>query len=166
MIAGPGLREAEAEVADIAAGQPGTRHLVEPTAEEALAALDGARLAHVAAHGEFRADNPLFSCLHLADGPLTAYDLQRLRQPPLRARAVLVRVGPDGRRRRRRAARPGRGAAASAGTRAVIASTALVPDHETRELMLRLHAALAARAPRQRGTRSGCGRKPSPAGSS
>ena len=83
VIAGPGLREAESEVADIAAGRPGTRHLVEPTAEEALAALDGARLAHVAAHGEFRADNPLFSCLHLADGPLTAYDLQRLRQPPL-----------------------------------------------------------------------------------
>ena len=141
-LAGPGLRAAEAEVADLAAATPGTRLLVEPTAEEALAALDGARLAHVAAHGEFRADNPLFSCLHLADGPLTAYDLQRLRQPPL----VLVLSSCESGLTGVAAGDELLGLAAvllSSGTRAVIASTALVPDHETRDLMLRLHAALA-----------------------
>lgn len=52
------------------------------TAAAVLAALDGARLAHVAAHGTFRADSPLFSALRLADGPLTGYDLQRLHRAP------------------------------------------------------------------------------------
>jgi hypothetical protein len=142
VIAGPGLRAAEAEVAEIAAGRPGTRLLVEPSADEALAALEGARLAHVAAHGEFRADNPLFSCLHLADGPLTAYDLQRLHQPPL----ILVLSSCESGLTGVAAGDELLGLAAvllAAGTRTVIASTALVPDAETRDLMLRLHAALA-----------------------
>ena len=47
-----------------------------------LRALDGADVAHVAAHGSFRADNPLFSSLLLADGPLTVYDLERLGSAP------------------------------------------------------------------------------------
>ena len=47
-----------------------------------LAALDGAAVAHIACHGEFRADNPLFSHLQLIDGPLTVYDLSALRRPP------------------------------------------------------------------------------------
>ncbi len=52
------------------------------TVEAALRALDGAKLAHVACHGRFRSDSPLFSSLELADGPLTALDLQRLRRAP------------------------------------------------------------------------------------
>jgi CHAT domain-containing protein len=47
-----------------------------------LSALDGAGLAHIAAHGGFRSDNPMFSHLRLADGPLTVYDLERLTHPP------------------------------------------------------------------------------------
>ena len=42
---------------------------------------DGAALVHLAAHGDVRADNPLFSSLLLADGPLTVYDLERLPAP-------------------------------------------------------------------------------------
>lgn len=34
-----------------------------------------AALIHVAAHGEFRPDAPLFSCIELADGPLTTADI-------------------------------------------------------------------------------------------
>jgi len=47
-----------------------------------LDAIDGARLVHIAAHGTFRADSPLFSSLRLDDGPLTVYDLERLRRAP------------------------------------------------------------------------------------
>lgn len=36
-------------------------------------AIDGARLVHVAAHGTFRADSPLFSALELHDGPNEGY---------------------------------------------------------------------------------------------
>jgi CHAT domain-containing protein len=46
--------------------------------------MDGAALVHVAAHGTFRADSPLLSALELDDGPLTVYDLQRLRRAPYR----------------------------------------------------------------------------------
>ena len=52
------------------------------TASRVLEALDGAWLAHIAAHGDFRADSPLFSSLRLHDGPLTVYDFEQLRRAP------------------------------------------------------------------------------------
>jgi tetratricopeptide (TPR) repeat protein len=54
------------------------------TADKVLHALDGAWLAHIAAHGTFRADSPLFSSLRMYDGPLTVYDFERLRRAPYR----------------------------------------------------------------------------------
>jgi CHAT domain-containing protein len=49
-----------------------------------LAAIDGAGLARIAAHGTFRADSPMFSSLRLDDGPMTVHDLERLRRAPFR----------------------------------------------------------------------------------
>jgi hypothetical protein len=49
-----------------------------------LDALDGAWLAHIAAHGTFRADSPMFSSLRLHDGPLTVYDFEQLQRAPYR----------------------------------------------------------------------------------
>ncbi len=49
-----------------------------------LAALDGAGLVHIASHGDFRADSPMFSSLRMVDGPLTVHDLERLRSAPHR----------------------------------------------------------------------------------
>ena len=54
----------------------------EASADAVLAALDGALLAHIAAHGIFRSDNPMFSSLRLYDGPITVIDLQRLKSAP------------------------------------------------------------------------------------
>ncbi len=54
------------------------------TTQRVVHAMDGAWLAHVAAHGTFRAESPLFSSLRLDDGPLTVHDLERLRQAPYR----------------------------------------------------------------------------------
>jgi tetratricopeptide (TPR) repeat protein len=54
------------------------------TADKVLHALDGAWLAHIAAHGIFRADSPLFSSLRMHDGPLTVYDFERLQRAPYR----------------------------------------------------------------------------------
>ena len=70
-------------------------------AEQVMAAMDGAWLVHMAAHGTFRADSPLFSAIELDDGPLTVYDLERLKQAPYRVvlsscdSAVGVAVGAD-----------------------------------------------------------------------
>ena len=71
------------------------------TVQATLAAFDGAALAHVAAHGMFRADNPLFSSLRLADGPLTVYDLEGIGHAP---RTVVLAACDTA----RHTARPGR----------------------------------------------------------
>jgi CHAT domain-containing protein len=49
-----------------------------------LSALDGAWLGHIAAHGSFRADSPIFSSLRMWDGPLTVYDFEQLDRAPYR----------------------------------------------------------------------------------
>jgi tetratricopeptide (TPR) repeat protein len=86
LVAGPGLETDGAEVHDVAARYPGANLLTgdDATADNVLAALEGASLAHIAAHGTFRADNALFSSLRLADGELTVHDLERLHHPPHR----------------------------------------------------------------------------------
>ena len=103
LLAGPGLGTGGAEVPILARRRPDAVHLAgeDATVEAALHALDGARLAHVAAHGRFRADSPLFSSLELADGPLTVHDLERLEGGAAPDGAVGLRV----RRARARSAR-------------------------------------------------------------
>lgn len=84
LVAGPGLDGAAAEIDTLSSVYPGAHVLTgrDATVAATLRALDGADVAHVAAHGSFRADNPLFSSLLLADGPLTVYDLERLGSAP------------------------------------------------------------------------------------
>jgi tetratricopeptide (TPR) repeat protein len=83
---GPGLASDGAEVPAVARLYDDATVLTGPeaTAEKVLYELDGAWLAHVAAHGVFRADSPLFSSLRMHDGPLTVYDFEQLRQAPYR----------------------------------------------------------------------------------
>jgi tetratricopeptide (TPR) repeat protein len=88
LVRGPGLASRGAEVPQLAADY--TVGDLEPvvlgdgsaTVAQVMNAIDGARLVHIAAHGTFRADSPLFSALQLDDGPLTVYDLERLRRGP------------------------------------------------------------------------------------
>lgn len=86
LVHGPGLVSQGLEVTRVAAGYADPLLLGggTATAQAVLQALDGADLAHIAAHGSFRADSPLFSALHLDDGPLTVHDLQRLHRAPRR----------------------------------------------------------------------------------
>lgn len=140
---GPGLPHAEAEIGDLARRYPLAKPLVgaDATAQAVAEALDGAQLAHIAAHGRFRSDNPLFSSLELADGPLTVYDLEGIRQAP----ATLVLSACDA---ALSGIRPGdelmgvASAVFALGTRTLIASVAPVGDAETRKLMNVFHGAL------------------------
>jgi tetratricopeptide (TPR) repeat protein len=86
LVGGPDLAAASAEIKHLAELYPEADVLADGTATAAsvLAALDGAWLAHVAAHGTFRADNPLFSALRLVDGPLTVYDMEAIARAPHR----------------------------------------------------------------------------------
>lgn len=89
LVHGPGLATGAAEVPLLASQYSGLHDVTvlgagTATAAGVLEAIDGAGLAHIAAHGMFRADSPLFSALQLDDGPLTVYDLERLRRAPRR----------------------------------------------------------------------------------
>jgi tetratricopeptide (TPR) repeat protein len=83
---GPGLLTDGAEVPLVAQLYDEVTMLSgdQATAGRVLSALDGAWLAHIAAHGRFRADSPLFSSLRMHDGPLTVYDFEQLRRAPYR----------------------------------------------------------------------------------
>jgi len=144
LVAGPGLESGGAEVPVLAERLDGAVLLDGPaaTVADVLAALDGADLAHLATHGRFRADSPLFSALDLADGPLTVHDLERLRRAPYRVvlsaceSGVLAPVG----------AQELLGLAAalfSIGTAGLVSSVAEVNDAATADLMVRLHDGLA-----------------------
>ena len=84
LVTGPGLSTGESEVTALSPLHDLARSVGGPqaTVAGALAILEGARLAHLAAHGTFRADAPMFSSLLLDDGPLTVHDLDRLERPP------------------------------------------------------------------------------------
>lgn len=84
LVAGPGLALADAEVAAIATIRPASsvRHGADATVDGVLDGLSHAATAHLAAHGSFRLDNPLFSSLYLHDGPLHAYELSDLSSAP------------------------------------------------------------------------------------
>jgi len=83
---GPGLITNGAEVPVVARLYDDVTVLADgtATAERVLAAIDGSWLAHIAAHGSFRADSPLFSSLRMYDGPLTVYDFEQLHRAPHR----------------------------------------------------------------------------------
>lgn len=143
LLVGPGLGSGGAEVPAVAAQDPGARVLEggAATVSAALAALDGASLAHVAAHGHFREDSPLFSSLTLADGPLMVHDLQRLEQPPHRVVLSACESGvmqPVGDQELLGLA----AALLSMGTAGVVSSLAEVDDAATVEVMVALHARL------------------------
>ncbi|TDV57488.1 CHAT domain-containing protein [Actinophytocola oryzae] len=86
LVRGPGLASSGGEIPHLAAAYPDA-HVIEneaATASAVLRTIDGSSLVHLAAHGRFRADSPMFSSIRLADGPLTVYDFQQLRRTPYR----------------------------------------------------------------------------------
>jgi tetratricopeptide (TPR) repeat protein len=144
LVGGPRLDAAEAELALLAERYPDATVLANGAATTArvLAALDGSWLAHVAAHGTFRGDNPLFSSLQLADGPLTVYDLESLGRAPYRLVLSSCESG--------RAAPAGAdellGLASSMmpmGTAGIIAAVVPVSDRVTPGIMDSLHERVA-----------------------
>nr|MDT0660485.1 CHAT domain-containing protein [Micromonospora sp. DSM 115978] len=147
LAAGPRLAAADTEVRLLGEVLPAATSLTgtDATVAAVTAAMDGAGLAHIAAHGTFRADNPLFSTLELADGPLTAYEMERLPRPPGCVVLSACDAGLSG-------VRPGdevmgfTAVLLALGTRSLIAAVLPVPADLTIELMLDLHRRMRAGA--------------------
>jgi CHAT domain-containing protein/tetratricopeptide (TPR) repeat protein len=143
LVAGPRLPEAIGEIDALARvwGDAVVHTGGAATVGAVTASFGGARLVHIAAHGAFRADNPLFSALELADGPLTAYELERLPAAPGCLIASACDSGLSD-------VRPGdelMGFAAvlfGQGVRTLIASLLPVPSAGTVTLMVHLHQRL------------------------
>ena len=142
LVAGPGLSRAEAEVGALARLHPGATVLSGPDATPAAtaAAWVGARVVHVAAHGRHQQENPLFSSLELAGGPLMGYDLHRLDRPAALVVLAACDLGLAD-------VRPGdetvgmTSALLAAGTSTVVAAVARVADESAAGLMTRFHTA-------------------------
>lgn len=140
LVAGPRLPAADAEVTTLACRYPTATVLcgADASSHAVLTAMDGAELVHIAAHATLRADNPLFSAIELADGPLTVYDLEGLATAPrtvvlpaCRSGVTTVRAGDE---------LLGLVSALLAlGTRTVIASVLQVRDTSAAELMTATH---------------------------
>ncbi len=145
LVAGPDLEHAAREVTEIARSYPGCRPLLAgaATVSAALAALDGAPLAHLAAHGHHDQENFLFSRVDLADGPLMAYDIQQLTAAPRHVVLSSCDVG-------RTVVRPGEeilgftAALLYMGTATVTSSVTRVGDDAAVGIMTAYHRLLAA----------------------
>ncbi|MEU6357838.1 CHAT domain-containing protein, partial [Streptomyces sp. NPDC047072] len=145
LVRGPGLATGGAEVPQLADryGSATVLEHDEARVPRVLRELDGAALAHIAAHGEFRADSPLFSALRMADGPLIVHDFERLDRSPYRIilsccdTARFASVGADELLGLVTALLP-------LGTAGVVACSAPVNDEAVVPLMLALHKGVGA----------------------
>ncbi|AWT47906.1 MULTISPECIES: CHAT domain-containing protein [Streptomyces] len=145
LVRGPGLASGGAEVPELAGHYSDPTVLDEEHARvpRVLRELDGAALAHIAAHGTFRNDSPLFSALRMSDGPLIVHDFERLARSPYRLilsccdTARFASVGADELLGLVTALLP-------LGTAGVVAASAPVNDAAVVPLMLALHKGLGA----------------------
>lgn len=147
VAAGPALTRAGGEIETIAGLYPGANLITadESDPELVLKSLDGASVAHIAAHGHHEPDNVLFSRLDFGLGPLNAYELLGLDQPP--GHVVLsscdlgrstVAVGNE--------TLGFTAALLHAGTSTVVSSLGRVPDDMAAEMMIEYHKRCAAGA--------------------
>jgi len=146
-LAGPDLLRSGAEAQAVAKAWPGGDALVGPDATTAAfrAAMGSATVLHVAAHGVHQPENPLFSFVRMADGPVFAHELDQTARAPEHVVLSACEVGLA-------TIRPGDEALGLAsvllhlGTRSVIASVARVGDEVAEQAMSAYHQRLAAGA--------------------
>jgi len=140
-VAGPGLARAAVEASAVAAQWSGEA-LADATSAVAATALGEYDLVHVAAHGRHEADNPFFSSVRLADGPLFAHELESV---DTLAQCLVLSACEVG----QWTVRPGdeplglTTALLQLGARCVVAGVARVADDAAADVMVRMHALMA-----------------------
>ncbi len=143
-LAGPGLALSGPEVQGVAATWTGgvaadSEHGSAAALAKALVTSD---LVHIAAHGQHNRDNPLFSSIRMADGPLYAYDVPP--DEPVAGHIVLSACDLGLTTPRAGGEVLGLTAALlSIGATSVVSSVSRVDDTTAYETMLRYHRLLA-----------------------
>ncbi len=143
-MAGPGLTFSGSEVEGVAASWRGgvAADSEHGTAAGLARALVGNDLVHIAAHGHHNHDNPLFSSIRMADGPLYAYDIPP--DEPVAGHVVLSACDLGLTSPRTGGEVLGLTAALlGIGARSVVSSVSRVDDTTAYETMLRYHRLLA-----------------------
>jgi tetratricopeptide (TPR) repeat protein len=146
---GPSLRRASGEAAAVAQAWADRAQVsvADPSVAHGLVrAMSIDDVVHVAAHGTHQVQSPLFSSVHLHDGPVFAHELQAA---GVRARHVVLSACEVG----SATFRPGEeqlglaAAVLSLGARSAVAAVSPVPDEVAADTMLRHHRALARGVP-------------------
>lgn len=143
-LAGPALIASEQEARAVTRTWGGELVVGDAaTTAATLRALTRADVLHVAAHGSHREDNPLFSSLRLADGPLYAYEIDPVHEAPhcvtlsaCEAGLVTLRPGDEGLGLTH--------VLLHVGVVSVVAGVARVRDDVAAVTMQRVHALMAA----------------------
>ena len=143
IVEGPGLDHGAGEVDAVAEfyNDPIILRGTQATVQAVSDLLTSTDLVHVVAHGRRRIDNALFSGIELVDGPLMAYDIERLRSTPQTVVLSCCDLGA--------ANSQGAfgllgfsGALVSRGTSQVAAAVLPVSDEMSKAVMVRLHDAI------------------------
>ncbi|AEE45127.1 CHAT domain-containing protein [Cellulomonas fimi] len=142
-VAGPGLRHADDEAREVGAAWPQGRSVVgaDATVARMIELLGSPGIVHLAAHGRHEPDNPLFSSVRLADGPLFAHELDAGGRTPDLVVLSSCEVG-------RASVRAGGEALGMAsvllrrGVGCVVAAIAPLPDETAMRVMTHVHALL------------------------
>jgi CHAT domain-containing protein len=143
-LAGPDLEHSAEEADAVGAAWPGSRVLTGTgaTRAEFAAAMSSATVVHAAAHGVHQPENPLFSSVRMADGPVFAHELDQSARAPAHVVLSACEVGLA-------TIRPGDEALGLAsvllhlGTRSVVAGVARVGDDIAAPTMAAYHSKLA-----------------------
>ncbi|MET0233725.1 MAG: CHAT domain-containing protein [Kibdelosporangium sp.] len=147
LVRAPGLPAAVGEIDKLGAHHS-TANLISgerATVSAVLQALDGAELAHIAAHGAHEPENALFSKLEMADGALFAHEMAGLSKPPRQVVLAACELALN-------RIRPGdealgfASALLASGSQTVIAPLSRVGDHAAAAAMDDYHRGLAAGA--------------------
>ncbi|MBY5163464.1 tetratricopeptide repeat protein [Salsipaludibacter albus] len=141
MVVGPGLLTQDEEVAELEAVLGEQLRIASGDPLDAIAAARGATL-HLSCHGHHHVDNPMLSTYELADGTVSALEIEALDAAPALVVAAACRAA---------AAQPAGvstlglpTAWLAAGTSTVVASTYTIPDDlRTVAAVARIHAELA-----------------------
>lgn len=147
-VAGPRLELAEQEAHEVVVAHGGGTVLtgVLADADNVKVQVSGADIVHIACHGRFEVDSPMFSSLELFGGPMFVHEFERLRPCP----RVTVLSACHAGNHTSPAEREILGLSASlvaAGARSVVAATFAVPDSPATVAMMRgIHDSLASGA--------------------